>query len=252
MRILVTNDDGIHADGLAVLERIALALSADVWTVAPEVDNSGVSHSLSLTKPLRLRQAGERRFAVDGTPTDCVIMAVKEVLADHAPDLVLSGINRGFNVADDVTYSGTVAGAIEGTLLGIRSIAFSQGYPRGDRAAIDYANALAMGPDIVERVLAAELPRGTLVNVNFPPLPAGAIAGVRIVRQGARNQDFLGLDKRVDARGNPYFWLGYRPKPFEAAVGTDLEAVGAGFVAITPLQLDLTDAAALSALETRF
>lgn len=252
MRILITNDDGIHSDGLTALEQIAAALSDDVYVVAPEVDNSGVSHSLSLTRPLRVRSIGERRFAVDGTPTDCVIMATREILKDHRPDLILSGINRGFNVAEDVTYSGTVAGAIEGTLLGIRSIAFSQGYPPGDRAGIRYDDAVAHGPAIVRGILAAGLPRGTLANVNFPPHTLGPIKGMRVVRQGARNQDFLGVDKRIDGRGSAYYWLGYRPAPFEAEAGTDLEAVRAGYVAITPLQLDLTDGPAMGSLAEAF
>jgi 5'-nucleotidase len=248
MRILVTNDDGIHSDGLTALEEIARALSSDVWVVAPENDNSGVSHSLSLTRPLRMRRIDERRHAVDGTPTDCVIMATRQLLQDHRPDLILSGINRGFNVADDVTYSGTVAGAIEGTLLGIRSIALSQGYPPGDRNAIRYDDAVRMGPGIVRSILDANLPRGTLANVNFPSPAAGPVKGVRVVRQGARDQEFLGVEQRMDARGGAYYWLAYRPAAFTAVAGTDLEAVREGYVAVTPLQLDLTDGPAMDGL----
>ncbi|PIK69693.1 5'/3'-nucleotidase SurE, partial [Methylobacterium frigidaeris] len=128
MRILVTNDDGIHAPGLRCLEEIARELSDDVWIVAPETDQSGVSHSLSLNDPLRLRQAGEKRYAVKGTPSDCIIMGIRHILKEHGPDLVLSGVNRGQNVAEDVTYSGTIAGAMEATILGVRAIALSQAY----------------------------------------------------------------------------------------------------------------------------
>ena len=153
MRILVTNDDGIHAEGLDVLERIARQLSDDVWVVAPETDQSGVAHSLSLSNPLRLRQIGEKRFAVAGTPTDCVIMAVRSVMAEARPDLVLSGVNRGSNVAEDVTYSGTIAAAMEGTLLGIPSIAVSQAYTPGDRNSIRWDCAEHHAPGIIRRLL---------------------------------------------------------------------------------------------------
>ena len=158
MRILLTNDDGIHAEGLAVLERIARALSEDVWVVAPETDQSGLAHSLSLSEPLRLRRIGEKRFALRGTPTDCVIMGVRKILPEP-PDLVLSGVNSGANVADDVTYSGTVAGAMEGTMLGIRSIALSQAYNVIDEGrVVPWEVAEAHGPELVDRLVGLELP----------------------------------------------------------------------------------------------
>src|ERR671913_2421871 len=166
MRILVTNDDGIHAPGLKLLEGIAAELSEDVWVVAPETDQSGVSHSLSLNDPLRLREIEERRFAVKGTPTDCVIMGIRHIIREARPDLVLSGVNRGQNVAEDVTYSGTVAGAMEGTILGVPSIALSQAYGPGGRSAVKWNCAERHAPRVIRRILELGMPRGTLVNVN--------------------------------------------------------------------------------------
>ena len=167
MRILVTNDDGIHSPGLAVAEKIARALSDDVWVVAPENEQSGASHSLTLTSPLRLRQIAERRFAVSGTPTDCVMMACLHILKDHPPALILSGVNWGSNLADDVTYSGTIAGAMEGCALGIPSIALSQCYDESDRHAIDWSPGEVHGPDVSAAWWRRAGP-GTLINVNFP------------------------------------------------------------------------------------
>jgi 5'-nucleotidase len=241
MRILVTNDDGIHAPGLAALERIARALSDDVTVVAPETDQSGVSHSLTLSDPLRLREVSAGRFAVKGTPTDCVIMGVKVVLDGKAPDLVLSGVNRGQNVADDVTYSGTVAGAIEGAILGVRSIAVSQAYTANDRGSVRYGTAEALAPPLLKKLAGLDLPRGTLLNVNFPALAPEEVKGVRVTVQGTRNQEFLQVERRVDGRGFPYFWVGFARRPFEPKDGTDLMALRDGYVSVTPLQLDLTD-----------
>src|SRR5947208_9009799 len=168
MRILITNDDGIHAPGLDVCEEIARALSDDVWIVAPESDQSGVSHSLSLNDPLRLREVAPKHFAVKGTPTDCVIMGIRHIMADNPPDLVLSGVNRGQNVAEDVTYSGTIAGAMEGTILGIPSMALSQVYGPATRESPHWDTAIHHAPDLIRRVLAAGMPRDVLVNINFP------------------------------------------------------------------------------------
>src|SRR5437762_1380925 len=168
MRILVTNDDGIHADGLDVCADIARVLSDDVWVVAPEFDQSGVSHSLSLNDPLRLRQVEERRFAVKGTPTDCVIMGAKHILKDRPPDLVLSGVNRGRNAGEDVIYSGTVAGAVEGTILGIPSFALSQAYDSRSAHPPFWETAIRFAPRIIRRVLDAGIPREVLIIINFP------------------------------------------------------------------------------------
>lgn len=246
MRILVTNDDGIHAPGLKVLEQIAAELSDDVYVVAPETDQSGVSHSLSLNDPMRLRKISERHFAVKGTPTDCVIMGVKHILKDMRPDLVLSGVNRGQNVAEDVTYSGTIAAAMEGTLLGVPSIALSQAYQFGSHEGIDWACAEALGAKTIRRILEIGIQPGILVNVNFPACKPEAVAGVAVCVQGQRNQAMLDVDARVDGRGNTYYWLAFARGRETPAEGTDLHALIDGKIAITPLRLDLTDMPSLT------
>ena len=242
MRILITNDDGIHAPGLEVLERIARALSDDVIVVAPETDQSGVAHSLSLNDPLRLREIGEARYAVKGTPTDCVIMGVRSILAERRPDLVLSGVNRGQNVAEDVTYSGTIAAAMEGTLLGVPSIALSQAYgPDSGRKNIHWGCAEAHAAAVIRKVLDQRLPRDILVNINFPDCPAEDLQGVAVTRQGKRDTDLMRVDAREDGRGNPYFWVGFAKGKHTPAEGTDLFALSRKMVSVTPLRLDLTD-----------
>lgn len=246
MRILVTNDDGIHAPGLLAAERIARSLSDDVWVVAPETDQSGVSHSLSLNDPLRLREVSEQRFAVKGTPTDCVIMAVKHIMAGDPPDLVLSGVNRGQNVAEDVTYSGTIAAAMEGTLLGVPSIAMSQAYTLGSHEAVDWTCAEGLGASTVRRILAVGIPPGIVMNVNFPARKPADVAGMAVSVQGQRNQAMLDVDRRLDGRGNPYFWLAFARGRETPAEGTDLHALIDGMISVTPLRLDLTDLPSLT------
>jgi 5'-nucleotidase len=253
MRILITNDDGIHAPGLVCLETIARALSDDVIVIAPETDQSGVSHSLSLSEPMRLRQVSDRRYAVRGTPTDCVIMGVQHVLRDKKPDLVLSGVNRGQNIAEDVTYSGTIAGAMEGTLLGIPSIALSQAHGIGGQGGLRWSCAEAHAPAIIRKLLAHGFARGMLFNVNFPDREPEEVAGISVTVQGVRDQAALiDVVEREDFRGNPYYWLAFlrsKPAPIE---GTDLWAMSEGRISITPLKLDLTDFAALERLSEVF
>lgn len=239
MRILITNDDGIQSPGLEALERIARTLSDDVWVIAPETDQSGVAHSLTLSDPLRLRQIGERHFALKGTPTDCVIMGVRKVLPD-LPDLVLSGINRGQNLAEDVTYSGTVAGAMEGAILGIRSIAVSQAYAWDVRAEPDYATAEAHAPDLFRRLVTFDLPPYTLLNVNFPARPADQVKGVKVTVQGHHEQSGLSIDERTDGRGYPYYWLRFRERGKSVLENSDLQAVADDYVSVSPLRIDLT------------
>jgi 5'-nucleotidase len=252
MRILVTNDDGINAHGLSVCERIARELSEDVWVIAPEHDQSGVSHSLSLNDPLRLRQLGDRHYAVKGTPTDCVIMGARHVLPGP-PDLVLSGVNRGRNAAEDVLYSGTVAGAKEAAVLGIPSFALSQAYTSAHKAEPYWQTAFDHAPAIIHRVLKAGIPRDVLVNVNFPDCPPGAVKGVSVSTQGKRDQQLLHIDARHDGRGNPYYWIAYargvRPTGKD---GTDLYALADNRIAVTPLRLDLTDQPFLTKLAGLF
>jgi 5'-nucleotidase len=243
MRILCTNDDGIHAPGLKVVEEIARALSDDVWVVAPEMDQSGVSHSLSLNDPLRLREVGPRHFAVRGTPTDCVIMGARHILGDKMPDLVLSGVNRGRNVAEDVVYSGTIAGALEGTILGLPSFALSQEFSVETREKPLWETALKFGPQILRKVIDAGVPKNTVINVNFPAVTPDEVRGVRVTRQGKRNLGFLKIEERRDGRNNPYFWIGFERAAVmdTPAEGTDLAALAAGYVSVTPLRLDRTD-----------
>jgi 5'-nucleotidase len=240
MRILITNDDGIHAPGLQACEKIARALSDDVWIVAPETDQSGVSHSLSLNDPLRLREVGERRYAVRGTPTDCIIMGARHILKER-PDLVLSGVNRGRNAAEDVTYSGTVAGAMEGTTLGIPSFALSQAFGPATRTAPLWETSVKHGPDLIRQVLELGVPSDVLVNVNFPDCPPDDVAGIAICAQGKRDQDLLRIEPRVDGRGNAYFWVAFERQVSETRPGTDMRALAEKKIAITPLRLDLTD-----------
>lgn len=243
MRILITNDDGIHSPGLDALEKIAREISDDIWVVAPETDQSGVAHSLSLNDPLRLRRIGEKKFAVKGTPTDCVILASRHIMKNDVPELLLSGVNRGHNLGEDVTYSGTVAGAMEGALLGIPAIALSQGYPSGTREAVDYSAALTHGAAVIGRVLEAGLPSGGLANVNFPPLPAAQVAGIRATRQGQRAQWQTRIDERRDGRNNPYFWIMIGHESGDPEADTDLKAVAEGYISVTPLKIDMTDVA---------
>ncbi len=250
MRILCTNDDGIHAHGLKVVEEIARALSDDVWVVAPELDQSGVSHSLSLNDPLRLREVGPRHFAVRGTPTDCVIMGARHILGPTMPDVVLSGVNKGRNVAEDVVYSGTIAGALEGTILGLPSFALSQEFSVDTRDKPLWETALKFGPQILRKVLSAGVPKNTVINVNFPACAPEHVAGVRVTRQGKRNLGFLKVDQRRDGRGNPYFWIGFERAAImdRPAEGTDLAALAQRYISVTPLRLDRTDEAFSEAL----
>ncbi|WP_420332290.1 5'/3'-nucleotidase SurE [Roseibium sp.] len=239
MRILITNDDGIHSPGLTALERIARTLSDDVWVIAPETDQSGVAHSLTLNDPLRLRALDERHFAVKGTPTDCVIMGVHNVLKGK-PDLVLSGINRGQNIAEDVTYSGTVAGAMEGAILGIRSIAVSQAYNWDVRAEPNYAVAETHAPDLFAKLIDFELPPYSLLNVNFPACAPDDVKGARVTVQGHHEQSGLTIDERQDGRGYPYYWLRFRERGKSVFDNSDLQAIADGYVSVSPLRIDLT------------
>jgi len=252
MRILITNDDGIHAQGLKVLEEIAAELSDDVTVVAPESDQSGVAHSLSLSNPLRLREVTPRHYAVRGTPTDCVIMGVRRILAGRKPDLVLSGVNRGQNVAEDVTYSGTIAGAMEGAMLGVPAIALSQAYFTGDRPHIDWNVSRTHAPPLIRKIVAAGIPDGGLVNVNFPACAPDEVTGVAFVRQGQRNAELMRIEERRDGRGFPYFWLMFQRGEIRFDEGTDLAAMAARQIAVTPLRLDLTDDNELARLEGAF
>lgn len=254
MRILVTNDDGIHAPGLAVAEKIARALTDDVWVVAPETEQSGASHSLTLSSPLRLRQVSEKRYAITGTPTDCVMMAAAELLKDRKPDLLLSGVNRGSNIADDVTYSGTIAGAMEGTALGIPSLALSQSYGFEEGYRVRWNCAETHGPEVVRRLVATGWPepQEVLMNVNFPDCEPEDVKGIEITEQGKRDMQTAVMERRVDLRKNPYYWIGFKRVRSNPAKGTDLCAIYEKRISITPLHLNLTEYKVLARLKREF
>ena len=241
MRILVTNDDGVHAPGLVVAEKIACALCDDVWVVAPETEQSGASHSLTLALPLRLRQIDSRHFAVSGTPTDCVMMAIAELMAEARPTLVLSGVNRGANLADDVTYSGTIAGAMEGTALGVPSIALSQAFGLSGGHNVDWTAAEVHGPPLIEKLISIGWPADVLMNVNFPDGGAAAVRGVSVTAQGKRDLQTAMIDRRIDARGVPYYWIGFKRGRSQPPEGSDLKAIYAKRISVTPLHLNLTE-----------
>ncbi|OCC25340.1 5'/3'-nucleotidase SurE [Croceicoccus estronivorus] len=252
MRILLTNDDGIHASGFSVLEGIARQFSDDIWVCAPAEEQSGAGHSLSLSRPVRLRRHGERRYSVSGTPTDSVMLALHQVM-DSPPDLILSGVNRGANLGDDVTYSGTVSAAIEGTLAGIRSIALSQVYAREGMAdAVPFAAAEAWGAKVLAPLLDTPFADRTLVNVNFPAVPPEEVKGIRVVRQGFHDYARGSVVEGKDPRGYPYYWFGLHGIEHTPGHATDLEAIADGYVSVTPLMLDLTHESSLAELSKKF
>ncbi len=250
MRILLTNDDGIHAEGLAVLRRIAGQLSDDVWTVAPEFEQSGASRALTLADPIRLRKLDARTFAITGTPTDCTLMGVRQLIEGGAPDLVLSGVNRGHNVADDVTLSGTVAGAIEGMALGVPSIALSQALTYfHDEVRAYWETAEAFGAGVIQRLLEVGWPSDVVLNVNFPARPPEEVEAVEVTRQGKRDLHIRHFEKRADMRGRDYYWMGFNQTPSSPEEGTDIKAVIEGRISVTPLHIDMTHRETLHTLK---
>jgi len=240
MRILLTNDDGVRARGLKLLEEAARRLTDDVWIVAPADEQSGAGHSLTLTKPVRLREHGERRYSVTGTPTDAVMLALAHVMKDNPPDIILSGINRGANLAEDVTYSGTVSAAMEGALAGVRSIALSQAYPReGMGDTVPFAAAEAWAERVLAPLVEQQCDPSILLNVNFPALKPEEVKGIRVCRQGLRDYGRLRIIQRKDPRGYDYYWFGLGPIVHTPGHSTDLEAIADGYVSVTPLHMDL-------------
>lgn len=240
-RILITNDDGIHSDGLIKLEE-ALKDVGDVYVVAPASEMSGASHSLTLARPLRIRQLDERHWSVDGTPTDCVTLALNKILTEaERPDICVSGINHGGNLGDDASYSGTVAGAMEATILSVPGVALSL----VARENYDFTHAAAFAVVATRKVLEEGLPEGTLLNINLPP---GEIKGVMVTRQGIKNARPI-ISEHIDPRGKPYFWIGEEYFNANAVEGTDYFAVKSGYVSVTPLRSDMTDHQALTAIE---
>ena len=238
MRILLTNDDGIHAEGLIALEKIAAQLSDDVWIVAPEYEQSGASRALTLDEPIRVRKIGERRWSTTGTPTDCVLMGLNTLVEGPRPDLVLSGVNRGANLAEDVTISGTVAGAIEAMALGVPGIALSQMgfYDPG----ASYEPAETFAPGIIRKLVETGWPKDVVMNLNFPNGDVADIKEVEVTRQGFRDFHIRHAEKRTDLRGRDYYWMGFRQERSKPAEGTDLRALYEGRISVTPLHIDLT------------
>jgi 5'-nucleotidase len=251
VRILLTNDDGIAAEGFAALRRIAAQLSDDVWAAAPEHEHSGASRKLTLSEPLRVRRVDERSWAVDGTPTDCVNLAIQELM-EAPPDLVLSGVNWGQNLAEDTSLSGTVAGAIQGMELGVPSIALSQGMGANfERRGPDvFAMAERHAAGLIERLVEIGWPKDEVViNVNFPWTDPDSPTEVEVTRQGFRDQHNMHFERRKDLRGRDYFWLGFLQQPSNPAEGTDLRAVYEGRISVTPLHIDLTHRETVHALK---
>ena len=251
MRILLTNDDGIHAPGLEVLEAIARQFSDDIWICAPDEEQSGMGHALTLTRPVRLRKHGERRFSVTGTPTDAVTMGLRKVI-EAQPDVILSGVNRGANLADDITYSGTVSAAIEGALAGVRSIALSQVYSKeGMGENGPFGPAMEWGAKVLAPLLDTPLPKRTLVNVNFPPVPPSQVKGIRAVRQGFHDVDRTKIIEGTDPRGYRYYWFSLGSSD-AVPEGSDLAAIAQDYVTVTPIHYDLTQDSAMAATAAAF
>ncbi|MEM8592562.1 MAG: 5'/3'-nucleotidase SurE [Pseudomonadota bacterium] len=246
MRLLLTNDDGINAPGLAVLEAIAAELAApeDVWVVAPAAEQSGVAHCISYTRPLLMTQLGERRFAVEGYPGDCVIAGIHEAMKDK-PDLVLSGVNRGNNSAENALYSGTLGAALEGALQGVPSIALSQYYGPANAGADDAFEAARLyGADVIRRVRNAGFdsaaPYGLFYNVNFPPVPAADVQGMRAVHQGVRPNVHFQAESSIAPNGRTFLWIRGGNQHVEMPEASDAGANMAGYISVTPMRADLT------------
>jgi 5'-nucleotidase len=240
-RILITNDDGIHSEGIEALES-ALSDVGDIYVVAPASEQSGASHSLTLSRPLRIRQLDERHWTVDGTPTDCVTFAVNQILQpDARPHICVSGINHGANMGDDASYSGTVAGAMEATILGVPGIAFSLTASRD----LDFSQSTRIAREITLKALAEGIPPGTLLNVNIPTGPA---KGIRLTKQGFKAARPV-ISEHIDPRGKLYYWIGEVREGFRAEGGTDFEAIDEGYVSVSPMRSDLTDYKALEEMK---
>jgi 5'-nucleotidase len=239
-KILVTNDDGVHSEGIHALAS-ALERLGEVTIVAPHIEASAIGHALTLRRPLRMERLRERVYEVDGTPTDCVNIAITQLYKGR-PDLVVSGINKGYNLGDDVTYSGTVSGAFEGSLLGVRSLAVS--LERSD-GAYDFSHAATAAAAMAEAVLERGLPASTFLNIN---VPTGVPAGVRVTVQGKRNHVTV-VNERIDPRGRAYYWIEEGENHWEPHDRSDFQAVRDGYVSVTPLQPDMTDHDALETVE---
>ena len=252
MRILLTNDDGVRAEGMQVLRRIAAHLSDDVWVVAPDTEMSAASRGVSLHNPVRAKKLDDKVYAVTGTPTDSVILALKDVIKDHKPDLVLSGVNRGQNLAEDVTFSGTVAGALQGMQMGIPSIALSLARGFQGASSLPWETAEAHSPELIKNLVKQGWPHNVILSINIPDTAPGDVKGVQITRQGHRDFQMSGVDKRKHPRGGHYFWLTYGAAKSNPPQGTDLRAIYDGYISVTPLHTDLTHFDTMSDLQDVF
>ncbi|WP_234781654.1 5'/3'-nucleotidase SurE [Sphingobium yanoikuyae] len=235
----MTNDDGFDAQGLRLLERLAARLTDDVWTIAPEYEQSGASRALTLTVPVRVRQRGERSYSVAGTPTDSVRIALLDLMRSAPPDLLISGINRGQNIGEDIALSGTVAAAIQAAMLGVRSIALSQALPGfGTDHVADWSPSTTYGADLVRSLLDSP---SKLFNVNFPDCRHDQVAGIMVTRQGFNRTSCANIDRRTDPRGNSYYWMCFHEDLPCSEQGTDIAALQERYISVTPLLTDLTD-----------
>ncbi len=259
MRILITNDDGINAPGLEVLTEIATALAGpegEVWTVAPAFEQSGVGHCISYTHPTMIAKLGPRRFAAEGSPADCVLAGIYDVLQGARPDLVLSGVNRGNNAAENVLYSGTIGGAMEAALQGIPAIALSQFFgPEMDGLADPFEAARQHGLSVIkallERGLWTQDDYRVFYNVNFPPLPAARVKGVKVAAQGFRRDTSFSAEAQISPTGRRYLWIKGGPQQTPTLPGTDAAVNLEGYVSVTPMRADLTAHDLLAELEAR-
>lgn len=241
-KILITNDDGYHSEGIEALKS-AMSEIGEIYTVAPTQEQSGASHSLTLSRPLRIRQIEERHWAVDGTPSDCITIALNRILpSELRPDICVSGINHGANLGDDATYSGTVAGAMEATILGVPGIAFSLAASRD----LDFSECLSVAKNVVLRALNEGLPDFTLLNVN---IPKGIPKGTRVTKQGFKTARPV-ISEHIDPRGKPYYWIGEQRSGFRPDGGTDFEAIDGGYVSVTPMRADLTNYGVIEQLKS--
>ncbi len=249
MRILLTNDDGYGAEGFAALRRIAAKLSGDIWTCAPELEQSGAGRGITLSDPLRVRQDSPRDFVVSGTPTDCVLLAINDLMPGK-PDLVLSGVNRGQNLGEDVTLSGTVAGAIQGMALGVPSIALSQAmYVFHETQRAMFETAEAFGPGVIQRLIETGWPQDVAINVNFPDAAPDDVSEIEVTSQGSRDAVHMHAERRTDLRGRDYYWMGFRGQRSAPPAGTDLRAIQENRISVTPLHIDLTHRETVHALK---
>lgn len=240
MRILVTNDDGMDAPGLEVMEEIARSISDDVWMVAPLQEQSGQGRAITVSDAVRVDQRAEKRFRIEGTPTDCVVLGIEHILADKKPDLILSGVNSGQNVGEDTSQSGTVGACIQGMILGVPGIAFSQtkGFRKGKPIAWDTARHY--GPKVLKRLLKTGWPEDIVMNVNFPDCEIEDVKGVEITAQGMRDFPIINSEKRTDPRNRDYYWLSHGGPKSDPPNGTDLRCIYEDKISISPLHVDLT------------